>query len=98
MDYTMLPDSPMRFSRWSALVQGSVQKRFFRPYFLLILGYFAVMVLLSQAFFPGGYYIPDHYISAQGDPALNPQGCWFFIFGAGLTGLALLPVYNYRLS
>jgi hypothetical protein len=77
------------------IISGTATKRQFALYFFTLLTIFLSLLLLAQSFFPGGFSIYEEYISAQGDPVDNPQGCWFFIFGAGFTGIFLIPFYLY---
>lgn len=67
-------------------------------YLITVFSFLGIMLLLSQLFYPGGYFFLDNYISDQGWVKNNPVGCWFFIIGASISGILLIPyvIYLYK--
>lgn len=88
----------LKTSKFHALTRGTLNKKDMGLYLITVFSFLGIMLLLSQLFYPGGYFFLDNYISDQGWLKNNPVGCWFFITGASVTGILLIPylIYLYR--
>ncbi len=80
------------------LLSGRAPKKLQGIYFLCVTAFLLTMFLIAQAFYPGGYTPLNNFISNQGGIANNPRGHVFFILGAGISGILLIPhvLYIYR--
>ncbi len=86
----------LKFNRKIILIlKGKAEKELHFKYILSILIFFGLCLVFAQLLFPGGYCITTYYISAQGNTILNPIGSWFFILGASITSILLIPHFLY---
>ena len=79
------------------ILTGRANKKQEGIYFLGLLSFLAVMLLLAQRAFPGGYTMLENYISDQGWMKENPEGFIFFTIGATVAGILLIPHFLYIL-
>ncbi|HMF31783.1 MAG TPA: DUF998 domain-containing protein [Candidatus Lokiarchaeia archaeon] len=77
---------------------GRASKRDQLLFFAFTLAVLLTGIIISQAFFPGGYSILNNHISDQGGWANNPQVFWVFDICVVISGILLISsfVWLYR--
>jgi hypothetical membrane protein len=77
------------------VLKGQANKRAHGIFFLIVLVYFGISVIFAQILHSEGFTITEHYISDLGHTEDNPIGAWFFIIGASITAILLIPHFIY---
>lgn len=76
------------------LAKGNASSKEIHAYFVIIAGFYWLMLLLANIFFPSSYTILDNSISTLGRQDHNPLPGWiFFSMGFWIMSLAILPYH-----